>query len=114
MSTAGPLWLGKISDAEFCQLIEKEANKRKFKLGERIGKILTLIKSETETPITYYVVDKLCDALTLPVPAVKKILNALEKEGFPAFLTHFNPKGVKSNVPAMKIKEILREMLSSD
>jgi tRNA (guanine26-N2/guanine27-N2)-dimethyltransferase len=114
MSTAGPLWLGKISDAEFCQLIEKEANKRKFKLGERIGKILTLIKSETETPITYYVVDKLCDALTLPVPAVKKILNALEKEGFPAFLTHFNPKGVKSNVPAMKIKEILREMLSTD
>jgi tRNA (guanine26-N2/guanine27-N2)-dimethyltransferase len=75
---------------------------------------LALITGETEAPVTYYVVDKLCDALTLPVPPVKKIVNALEKEGFPAFLTHFNPKGVKSNVPAMKIKEILREMLSTN
>jgi len=110
LNVAGPLWLAKISDRKFCELMGEEFRQRDFRFKGRIGKILALITDETEAPVTYYVVDKLCDALTLPVPPVKKIINAIEKEGFPAFLTHFNPKGVKSNVPAMKIKEILRKM----
>jgi tRNA (guanine26-N2/guanine27-N2)-dimethyltransferase len=114
LNVAGPLWVAKIFDRKLCELMGEELGQRDFRFKGRIGKILALIAGETEAPITYYVVDKLCDALTLPVPPVKKIINALEKEGFPAFLTHFNPKGVKSNVPAMKIKEILREMLSTD
>jgi len=114
LNVAGPLWLAKISDKKFCELIEEELRKRHFRLKARIEKILALITGETEAPATYYVVDKLCDALSLPVPPIKKIINALEKEGFSAFLTHFNPKGVKSNVPAMKIKQILREMLSAN
>lgn len=114
LNVAGPLWLAKIFDRKFCELMGEEFRQRDFRFKGRIGKILALITGETEAPVTYYVVDKLCDALTLPVPPVKKIINALEKEGFPAFLTHFNPKGVKSNVPAMKIKEILREMLNTN
>ncbi len=114
LNVAGPLWLAKIFDRKFCELMGEKIRQRDFRFKGRIGKIFALITGETEAPVTYYVVDKLCDALTLPVPPVKKIINALEKEGFPAFLTHFNPKGVKSNVPAMKIKEILREMLSTN
>jgi len=113
LNFAGPLWLAKISDRKFCELMGEEFRQKDFRFEGRIGKILALITSETEAPITYYVVDKLCDALTLPVPPVKKVINAMEKGGFPAFLTHFNPKGVKSNMPAMEIKEILREMLST-
>jgi len=110
LNFAGPLWLAKISDRKFCELMGEESRQRNFRFKGRIGKILALITGETEAPITYYVVDKLCDALTLPVPPVKKVIDALKKKGFPAFLTHFNPKGVKSNVPARKITEILREM----
>jgi len=113
MSTAGPLRLGKIYDKKFCELMEEEAKQRKFRLKDRIGKILTLIKSEVEAPITYYVVDKLCDALTVPVPSVKKVIETLRKEGFPASLTHFNTTGIKSNAPATKMKEILQEITSA-
>ena len=113
MSTAGPLRLGKIYDKKFCELMEEEAKQRKFRLKNRIGKILTLIKSEVEAPITYYVVDKLCDALTVPVPSVKKVIETLRNEGFPASLTHFNTEGIKSNAPATKMKEILQEITSA-
>jgi tRNA (guanine26-N2/guanine27-N2)-dimethyltransferase len=114
MNVAGPLWLAKIVDRKFCELIGEGLRQRSFRFKGRIEKILALIAGETEAPVTYYVVDKLCDALSLPVPPVKKVVNALEKEGFPAFFTHFNHKGVRSNLPAMKMKEILREMLSAN
>jgi tRNA (guanine26-N2/guanine27-N2)-dimethyltransferase len=114
MSTAGPLWLDKIVDRDFCNLMEKEAERRVLKNKEKIWKMLTLIKSETETPITYYVVDKLCDALNIPVPSVKRLVDALRKENFQASLTHFNQKGIRTNGPAMKIKQILHETISAN
>jgi tRNA (guanine26-N2/guanine27-N2)-dimethyltransferase len=114
LNVAGPLWLAKMSDRKFSELMEEGLRQTSFRFKGRIEKILALIAGETEAPVTYYVVDKLCDALSLPVPPVKEVVNALEKEGSPAFFTHFNPKGVRSNLPAMKIKEILREMLSAN
>jgi len=114
LNAAGPLWLDKIVDRDFCNLMEKEAEQRVLKNKEKIWKMLTLIKSETETPITYYVVDKLCDALNIPVPSVKRLVDALRKENFQASLTHFNQKGIRTNGPAMKIKQILHETISAN
>jgi tRNA (guanine26-N2/guanine27-N2)-dimethyltransferase len=113
MSIAGPLWLGKIFDKKFCELMEQEAKQRKLRLGERIGKILALTESEVEAPITYYVVDKLCDALALPVPPIKKIVKTLKEEGFQASLTHFNSKGIRTNISAMNMKELLRKAVTT-
>jgi len=78
--------------------------------GKMVRKILALIKSESEAPITYYVIDKLCDALTLPVPPVKRIAEILKKEGFQASLTHFNSKGIRTNASAMNMKELLQKL----
>jgi tRNA (guanine26-N2/guanine27-N2)-dimethyltransferase len=113
LNAAGPLWLGKIFDREFCELIEREAKQRKFRLEDRIGKILTLIKGEAEAPVTYYVIDKLCDLLALPVPSVKKVVEILRKGGFQASLTHFNSKGIRTNASAMIMKELLRKAVTT-
>ncbi|MFZ0965186.1 MAG: tRNA (guanine(10)-N(2))-dimethyltransferase [Candidatus Bathyarchaeia archaeon] len=113
MRVAGPLWLGKIFDKEFCELMEQEAKKRKFRLGGRIRKILALVKSEVEAPITYYVIDKLCDALALPVPPTKKVVEALGKGGFQVSLTHFNSRGIRTNASAMNMKELLRKAVTA-
>jgi tRNA (guanine26-N2/guanine27-N2)-dimethyltransferase len=112
LNAAGPLWLGKIFDKKFCELMEEEAKQRKFRLKDRIGKILTLIKNEVEAPITYYVVDKLCDLLALPVPSVKKVVEILRKGGFQASLTHFNYKGIRTNASAMNMRELLRKAVT--
>jgi tRNA (guanine26-N2/guanine27-N2)-dimethyltransferase len=112
MSVAGPLWLAKIVDRKFCESMGEGLRQRSFRFKGRIGKILALITGEIEAPATYYVVDKLCDALSIPVPSVKKLVDALKKENFQAFLTHFNQNGIKTNVPAVKIKQILLGMTS--
>jgi tRNA (guanine26-N2/guanine27-N2)-dimethyltransferase len=114
LNVAGPLWLGKIVDEKFCNLVEEELEKRTFRLKERLEKILNLIKGEVNAPITYYVVDKICDKLAIPVPSVKKILNILREEGFQACLTHFNFGGVKANASAMDMKEILQKIATSN
>ncbi len=105
---AGPLWLGKLSNKEFCILMEKEAEKRKLKSLRRIQKILALIKEELNAPATYYVLDKLCDEMGLPVPSAKKVLYLLKEKGFQASLTHFNPKGIKSDASAEEMKKLLQ------
>jgi tRNA (guanine26-N2/guanine27-N2)-dimethyltransferase len=109
ISFAGPLWLGKLSDKQFCKLMEKEAEQRIFRNREKIRKILALIKNEVDAPGTYYVLDKLCDKLALPVPSVEKFLKALKERGFQATVTHFNPKGIKTNASALDVKKLLQK-----
>jgi len=108
---AGPLWLGKIFNIQFCEFMGKEAKRKPFRHGERIRKILTLIRNEVDAPITYYVLDKMCDKLALPVPSVRKVVEFLKEEGFQASLTHFNSRGIRTDASAVSMKEILRRAI---
>jgi tRNA (guanine26-N2/guanine27-N2)-dimethyltransferase len=113
LSVAGPLWLGKIFNKEFCELMEQKAKQNKFRLGERIRRMLALTRIEAEAPITYYVIDKLCDALGLPAPPTKRVVQALSECGFKACLTHFNPRGIRTDASAMDMKELLRKTVTT-
>jgi len=108
MNIAGPLWLGDIFEKDFCRLMEAEAKQRIFRLGKKIHETLTIIASEAEAPITYYVLDRLCKAIVLPVPSVKTIVMALREEDHQASFTHFNSRGIRSDASAAKMKEILQ------
>ena len=110
LSVAGPLWLGKIADKDFCSLMRKEAEERKFRLEKKILKILSLIQNEAEAQVTYYTVDKICDKLNLPVPPQKKVLDRLKRKGFQAVLTHFNSRGFRTDAPASVVREIVTKL----
>jgi len=60
------------------------------------------------------VVDKLCDTLNLPVPPVKKVIEALKERGFQAFLTHFNSTGMRSNASASDMKDLLLKIVRGE
>ncbi|MBS7633467.1 tRNA (guanine(10)-N(2))-dimethyltransferase [Candidatus Bathyarchaeota archaeon] len=107
---AGPLWLGKILDRRFCALMDAEAQKKQFRLSVKIDRILTLAKAEADAPALYYVIDKLCGALNLPVPPVKKVAEALKLQGYNVYFTSFNSRGIRTDAPAMKVKEVLRAL----
>jgi tRNA (guanine26-N2/guanine27-N2)-dimethyltransferase len=112
LNYAGPLWLGKIFDKKFCENMEKEAQYMTLGCRAKVLKILALIKGEVDFPQTYYVVNKLCDKLAIPVPSVKKVLKALREEDFQACPTHFNSNGVRTNASAMEIMEILKSCIN--
>jgi tRNA (guanine26-N2/guanine27-N2)-dimethyltransferase len=91
--------------------MEDEVRRRKLRQADRIWKMLSLIKGEVDEPIGYYVIDKLCDALNLPVPSVKKVAEKLGKNGFAATLTHFNPRALRSNAPSSEVQRSLKEAI---
>lgn len=108
LSVAGPLWVGRLIDEHFVTLMLEEARcslpKRRV---YKVTKLLTQIKQEANAPATFYVVDRICDSLNLPVPSVKKIISELQKKGHQAGLTHFKPTAVKTDASAKTIKEII-------
>jgi len=108
MDFSGPLWLGRIADKSFCILMEENITDKRLKFEGKIRKILGLIKDECNAPATYYVLDKICDKLGLSVPSTSRILKALAKEGFIISLTHFNPKGIKTDAPARELQKLIR------
>ena len=113
MDYAGPLWTGAIADAEFVDAIINENQNTELKNNARINKLLTFIKDEANLPATYYVVDKLGGKLNLPSPSNQSFLKALDNEGFQAAPTHFNPRGIKTNAPALAIHRILKDIDSA-
>src|SRR5271157_1620404 len=110
LSIAGPMWVGSLLDAQFVELIGNEASRWGGGISQKVQAMLNVIKTEVGAPISYYVVDKLCDSLGLPVPSVKKVAELLRNQGFHASFTHFNSRGIRSNAPAMKIQEILLDL----
>ena len=110
LNTAGPLWLGNIIDPEYCASMERQIETKKFRLAVSMRKMLALIESESNAPIGYYVIDKLCDMLSLPVPSVKYVVETLKKEGFQAMPTHFNSRGIRSDISACKLTAILQDL----
>ena len=114
LSVAGPLWLSKIADKNFCSMMEREMEGRGFRQAKKIQKILSLVQKEAEAPVTYYAVDKICDKLNLPVPPQKKVLDRIREAGFRAVLTHFNSRGFKTDAPVNTIKEIITDLANKN
>ncbi len=112
LNAAGPLWLGKIFDEEFCALMEKEVVRMNLGREKRIRRLLSLARIEAEAPITYYAVDKVCDKLNLRIPLLIKTIDELKAAGFQATPTHFNSRGIRTNAPAKTVKEIITKLVT--
>jgi len=107
LSLGGPMWVGKLFDAQFCGLMKDDVSHRKLKLGKHIEKMLALAETEVDAPASYFVIDRLCDAMSLPVPSVKEVAKVVGHKGFEAYLTLFHTRGIRSNMPASKMKEVV-------
>jgi tRNA (guanine26-N2/guanine27-N2)-dimethyltransferase len=113
MDYAGPLWIGKIFDENFCELMIQENKTVAFKNSAKIAKLLTLTRDEASAPITYFVLDKLSGKLGLPAPSVQAFLTALRNNGFQAVPTHFNTRGIRTDAPALAMHKLLKEAVAA-
>jgi len=113
MEWAGPLRLGKIFDTQFCKLMAQENRRTAFRNSGKIAKLAALVEEEAEAPATYYVIDKISNKLSSPVPSVAAMLKILQDNGFEAVPTHFNSRGVRTNAPALAMQKLLKVAVSS-
>ena len=109
MSWTGPLWLGEIFNKQFCELMDEENKHVAFRNNRKIRKILSLAIAEVDEPETYFVIDKISDKLSLPVPSVSSTIQKLRDKGFSAVPTLFNSRGIRTNAPAIIMQNLLRE-----
>lgn len=111
---AGPLWLGEIQNEEFISKMIEASENKKLNTKEDVLKLLESCRIEAESPATFYDVHKICKILKISAPKLDLVFGNLEKEGFEAVKTHFNPLGIKTNAPLKKIKEIIKTLSSSN
>lgn len=90
--------------------MKRKTEDREWKQKKRLLKTLYLIQNEAESPVTYYTVDKICDQLNLPIPALQKVINYIRKAGFQAVPTHFNSRGIKTDASADIVKKVIAEL----
>jgi tRNA (guanine26-N2/guanine27-N2)-dimethyltransferase len=108
LKMAGPLWLGKIADKEFCEFIGKETARKRIGIENRIRKTIALIKAESNAPSTYFVIDYICDRLNIAIPPLAKVIEHLGDEGFKAWPTHFHTRGLRTDAAAKTVSEAVR------
>ena len=111
---AGPLWLGDIQNAEFISKMIEESENKKLNTKEDVLKLLESCRIEAKSPATFYDVHKICKILKISAPKLDLVFENLEKEGFEAVKTHFNPLGIKTDAPIEKVKEIINSLSSSN
>jgi tRNA (guanine26-N2/guanine27-N2)-dimethyltransferase len=114
IQTAGPLWLGTLWDGGFSAKIKDETMERNLRNRARIFQMVSLIIGEQKAPMTYYVVDKLCDKFNLPIPPLSKVMTGLRETGFQAVATHFSSKAVRTDAPASVVKEVVSKTVERE
>ncbi len=109
MHVAGPLWLGPLVDSEFCMKAKAEAAESKVPL-ERANKVLRLLAEEAKIGPTYYVIDRVCDRLGLPIPPREAVVNELRDRGFTAARTHFAATALKTDASISEVEAAIESV----
>jgi len=109
MDIAGPLWLGQLSDRNFCREMWEGVGDTFAGAKKRLTQLLVLTLDEADMPPTYFMIDKICEKLGLRTISRDQIIDNLIKTGYQAVRTHFNPQGIKSNAPILAIKKAVKE-----
>jgi len=110
LKAAGPLWLGKIFDREFFSSMRDGLASKQLGQKKKILKLLSLVEDEYDGPATYYVVNRVCDKLGLPIPPLRDVVSETKRAGFKAFLTHFSRMGLRTDAPSSIVIEIIKKI----
>ncbi|MDW7733559.1 MAG: tRNA (guanine(10)-N(2))-dimethyltransferase [Methanolobus sp.] len=103
---AGPLWLGKLHDIDFCGEILKELEKTEPGTKEQAKKIIGSCMDELEIP-TFYEQHLLCKKLGVSASGINDVINALKSRGFAASRTHFSGTSFKTDANLDEIESVI-------
>ena len=106
---AGPLWLGRLHEVEFCEEVLLELEKRPLNTKEKAKKIVTLCKDELDIP-TFYDQHVICRSLGISASTMDQLTDALKEAGFRASRTHFSGTSFKTDAGIVEIKEVMRSI----
>jgi tRNA (guanine26-N2/guanine27-N2)-dimethyltransferase len=104
---SGPLWLGALKDAGFCDEVISESASLTLNKKEEAVKLLTICRDEADIPF-FYDQHLLCEMLKISAPPMEPFLERLRNAGYTATRTHFSGTSFKTDAPAEIILEHLK------
>jgi len=105
-SLAGPLWLERLHDSDFCGELLGELENRGFK---EALKLIATCRDELDIPM-HYDYHKLCKSLGITAMPTDELIMALKERGFKASRTHFSGISFKTDAGMEEIKGVVREL----
>ena len=107
VSIAGPLWVGRLFEKEFVRGMVLAAPG--LAVGRNCEKILAKAVLESEMPATYYTLDEIAAETKSSPPRLDSVIGGLQKNGFSASPTAFNPTGFRTDAGADEVKRLFRD-----
>jgi len=105
IKTIGPIYVGNISNKDFCKDALKEIKKRNYKLKKEEEKIISYLIREAEMPAFYFNLHYLAKKLKKEPPKIQALIKKLNSKGFKTTRTHFCPTAIKTDA---NLKEIIK------
>ncbi len=100
---AGPVWLGPLMSKELVKSLKPTGD---LGTSARCAKIIDCWKEELGMPPTFYLMDELAKKTKLSPPKLTDFIEFLDGRGAAASRTHFDPKGLKTDLSA---KNLIKE-----
>ncbi len=101
LNEAGPLWLGKLWEPKLVKEMLENCD-------ENLKKFLTTIYNESKIDQKgFYLIHDLCKKKKISVPKFDKLIAKIEKKGLKVSRTHFDDRGLRSNISYEELFKLL-------
>ncbi len=111
---AGPLWKGKLNDAEVVKKAIEVNEKRNYAQKEQLRTALSLMFEENDLQPLFYSVHELSKLWKTHSPKSGALLAQLRKQGFTASYTHFSPTGFRTDASVKEIRKAFEAKLAKN
>jgi len=102
---AGPLWTGTLSAKDILKSLKATGD---LGTAGRFEKMLATWREEQSSPALFYVMDELARRTKQSPPRLTDFVEHVRAKGFEASRTHFDPKGLKTDMPVKKLIETFK------
>jgi len=97
---AGPIWTGSLFAKDLLRALRPSGD---LGTAERCAKMVEMWREESASPPLYYTLDELARKTKLSPPKLAEFVEFLRESDARASRTHFDPKGVKTELPAPEL-----------
>ncbi len=103
----GPLWCGNMHDSEFINSMIETFNETRLNTEGTAIKLLETCLAESNAPVTYYEIHKVCKNLKTSAPRIADVIKMLDDEGYFVSKTHLSPTSIKTDASIVVLKKII-------
>lgn len=110
MKTAGPMWVGELAEASFCDDMLGLSERSYAGSNRRLMSIIARVKDEVSLPVGFFNVDRACSEVGMASADLAVALNALRVKRFRATESHIDNRGIKTDASASEVVAAFRDL----